>query len=376
MLSIVNPSVERNGASTVTRGLLKALALPPFRSQIDCLPMRDTPVRWRRTAQVRSLLAGLISDLPAKAAFYYSKGSREKVVDRAHSHRYDLIVVNGSDLLWVAKFLPRSIPRILVAHNIEHLLFDAQIRHLSHAYGPIKSFLRADCDRLRKFELEGMREIENVIFLSTEEENYARSLSEGVQSVTIPPVFDYQPATRQAKIPGPVLDVGFIGNLGWWPNQVALRWFVDRVLPEVKSPLRLNLFGRTAGGFDRGDARIVHCGVVDDIEQIWQRCDFFICPAFSTGGICVKLAEAAYNGMPVLATSQAARGLPIEEDPALVFLDEPQQWAQLLNSADARRLAGLRTSERTRGQFEIGTHKDALHQFVNRVISAGSTLQP
>jgi hypothetical protein len=54
MLSIVNPQVERNGAATVTRGLLKLLALPPpFEAQVGCVPVRAEPRRWHRLVRVQ-----------------------------------------------------------------------------------------------------------------------------------------------------------------------------------------------------------------------------------------------------------------------------------------------------------------------------------
>ena len=82
MLSIVNPGVERNGAATVTRGLLKLLALPPLEAQVDCVPVRAEPPRCHRLAQARSLLLGSFSSLPAKAAFLYSQEFRDKVAAR------------------------------------------------------------------------------------------------------------------------------------------------------------------------------------------------------------------------------------------------------------------------------------------------------
>jgi hypothetical protein len=367
MLSIVNPLVERNGASTVTRGLLKLLGLPPFQAQVECVPVRDEPVRWHRLAQTRSLVRSSLSSLPAKPAFVYSKTFHEKVT-RLLSEHYDLVIVNGADLLWIADYLPPSIPRILIAHNIEHQLFDARVRYLGRMCWPLDELLRAQSKRLKDYELNGMRDTGNVIFLSQDDAGYVQGLCEGLRSAIAPPVFDYEPTIRQPRKPGPTLQIGLLGNFGWWPNRLGLQWFAHEVLPHVKSPVRLNLFGRPAGRGWRGDSRVLEHGMIDGIRQVWEGCDIMICPAFDTGGVCVKLAEAAYNRMPVLATSHAARGLPIEKDPALVFLDEPGEWVQFLNSTAARELAERQVSERIGAKFAIDAHKDTLQQFVDDVI--------
>lgn len=369
ILSIVNPEVERNGAATVTRGLVKVLSLPSFRADVDLIPVRSEPRKWHRLAQVRGVLGSFVSDLPSKAVFLKSHEFRENVEARIRQKAYDLIVLNGSDLLWISQFLPPSIPRILVAHNLEHLLFQCQIRNLSRRYQPLLGVLRKDCQRLEKFEWKGMRQTGNVIFLSGDEAAYTSGFCPNLRSTVMPPIFDYDPWHRPCRKAGAVLEIGYVGNFRWWPNQLGLRWFTDEVLPHVKSPIRIHLFGRNSGRRWQGDPRVVEHGVVESIEHILAKCDFLICPSVASGGVCVKLAEAAYNGIPIVAHSHAARGLGLDDDPALVFLDQPRDWIELLNSPAARDLSERNVSTEIAKRFAVESHKDALHRFVEDVIA-------
>lgn len=368
ILSIVNPEVERNGAATVTRGLIKALSSPPFRSVLHSIPVRREPRKWHSFAQARSVVMSFISDLPAKAVFLKSREFRERVEARLRQQTYDAIVLNGSDLLWISKFLPPSTPRILVAHNLEHLLFDCQIQNLDRMHRPLRGILRRDCKRLEKFEWHGIRETRNVIFLSGEEAVYASRICLNLQYTVAPPLFDYAPCQLARKKPGETLEIGFVGNFAWWPNQLGLKWFTNRVLPHVKSPIRLNLFGPRGRSW-RGDPRVVEQGIVESMDQIWTKCDLLICPSVSSGGVCVKLAEAAYNGMPVLANTHAARGLGLSDDPALLFLDKPGEWVELLNSPAARDHSLRTVSREIAKRFAVESHKDAIQKFVADVIS-------
>ena len=59
---------------------------------------------------------------------------------------------------------------------------------------------------------------------------------------------------------------------------------------------------------------------------------------FSGGGVNIKFAEAVYNGIPLLASTFAARGLPIQPDPGIVLLDHPGEWIDFLTSERAREL--------------------------------------
>jgi hypothetical protein len=372
MLSIVNPIVERNGASTVTRGLLKLLASPPLKADVDCIPVRRQPSGWHRLMQIRSLTHSRFSNLPAKAAFVCSTEFRERVIARIRSADYDLIILNGADLLWISDYLPKSIPRLLVAHNIEHRLFAGLVKSIGRSCWPLEKLLCVEGERLKDYELNGMRETRNVMFLSQEEAGYAQSLCEGLRLTTVPPVFDYEPAIRKPRRQGAVLELGLLGNFCWWPNQLGLRWFVREVLPNLKSPVRLNLFGRPGSRRWRGDPRIREHGMVERIQQVWETCDLMICPVFSSAGVCVKLAEAVYNGVPVLATNLAARGLPIDKDSALVFLDGSREWVDFLNSTAAWQLTQRQVSEKTKAPFSVGAQKAMLHQFVHDAILASS----
>ncbi|HUA20633.1 MAG TPA: glycosyltransferase [Bryobacteraceae bacterium] len=369
LLSIVNPQVERNGAATVTRGLLRLLTSPAIGAETGCIPVRAAPCKWHRLAQAGSLLKSSVSTLPSKASFLHSRQFLDEVKLRIRNEHWDAIILNGADLLWVSEHLPGSIPRILVAHNIEHLLFDSQIQNLSWAYRPLRGLLRSDLRRLRDFELQGIRDTRNIIFLSSEDAAYATLHCPDIRSAVIPPVFPEGPVCLSRQKPGPVLRLGYVGNFGWWPNQLGLRWFAKEVLPHVSVPFQLNLFGYGSEFAWRGDRRVVGHGMVEDMERILSHCDLLICPAFAGGGVSVKLVEAVYNRMPVLANKNAGRGLPLVDDPAVVFLDDGKDWAALLNSSAARETAQRTVAAETAERFAVHSYVDVLGEFLRGVVS-------
>lgn len=372
MPSIVNPAIERNGASTVTQGLFKALAQPPLQARIDCIPVREKPMRWQRLGQARSLFRAGVSQLPAKAAFCYSRALRNEITTRLAREHYDLVMLNGSDILWLLDYLPPSIPRILVAHNIEYQLFDSQIRSLGWMPPPLPWLLRRDYRRLREFEVKGLGDSLNVIFLSHADAAHAGVICPGLNAVCVPPLFDHKPWNRPGTNTTGVLEISFLGNFGWWPNQAALRWFVDQVLPHVRTPVRLHLYGQGSERSCPDNARIVKHGMVESIEQVWKNCDLSICPTLSEAGVHVKLAEAVYNRIPILAATQAVRGIALQEDPAIVLLDGCRSWIDFLNSTAVRDLASRRVSEKVASVFSVDTHKDALQSFVATRLLAGA----
>jgi hypothetical protein len=369
MPSIVDPASDRNGASTVTRGLLHLVAAPPLGAQVEVVAARSLSPGWRRLRQARSLLGSEFSDMPSKVAYVCSRSFRRAVERRLNEGGFQLIVLNGGDLLGLMPYLPPGVPHLVVAHNVEHDLFRSQISSLRRMLRPMRYFLERDSHRLERFERQGLRAAVNVIFLSCEDAAWARGECLDLNTLVVPPVFDYEPVELRTRAAADGLDVGLIGNFGWWPNRDSLRWFLERILPYTNAEVRLHLFGKYSESALGSHPRVLKHGSVGHFADIWSACDFLVCPVVSGGGVSVKFAEAVYNRMPVLATPRAARGLPLASDPAIVLLEGPQQWVDFLNSRAARVLGSRRVSAAVAETFSPKSHREAFQRFIKSVVT-------
>jgi glycosyltransferase involved in cell wall biosynthesis len=127
-----------------------------------------------------------------------------------------------------------------------------------------------------------------------------------------------------------------IANFDWWPNRQGLAWFTRHVLPSLEPTVRVHLFGHGSVRAAPRDSRVVAHGFVPRIEDAFSACDLMICPIRSGGGVSIKLAEAMYHGVPVLATRFATRGLDLVSGAAAVLLDDAEDWIGFLNDASVR----------------------------------------
>ena len=278
--------------------------------------------------------------------------------------RFDLVLLNGSDLLWLLPEIPPDIPRILIAHNIEHRLFLSQIDTHYPAPGIRRSALMRDWRVLRDYETAGIREVENVIFLSEQDAITAVDSNPRTRSIVVPPVFDYVVNGHEGSTDHDGIDVGLVGNFGWWPNLEGLRWFLAEVFPHTGADVRLHLFGEQSHAAASPHPRIVNHGFVEMAADIWSHCDFTICPTNVGGGVNVKLAEAVYNRVPVLTTSFGAKGLPLPSYPGIMVLDGASNWIDFLASDAARRFGSARVSEKVANLFAMDTHADRVQNFI------------
>jgi len=369
MPSIVDPVSQLGGAWTATRGLVDLLRASPFDAEVVLVPPDVLSPTAHRARQYLALAQSFVSGVPAKFQFKFSRRVLATMKDLLSKADFDLILINGSDLLWMLPHLPPAAARILVAHNVEHLLYADQIAVEGPHWLPLKSILRSDCARLRKQELAGLRAIGNVVFLSSEDERYVRVACPHLRAISVPPLMKASPAARPPySVGSSVMEIGMLANFGWWPSQQGVRWFLREVFPYLNHA-RLHLFGNHSQEVASEHSNVVKHGYLLELGVIWSACDFMICPVFAGGGVSIKLVEAISHGVPVVATHYAIRGIPVEPDPAIVLRDSTREWIEFLNSPAARELHRLSPSPRIIARFLPECYIEGLSNFLKAVLS-------
>jgi polysaccharide biosynthesis protein PslH len=369
MPSIVDPRSQLGGAWTVTRGIMKLLSAPPLNAEIISVTPSEMSWTAHRARRYVALAQSLMSGLPAKFQFQYSRQMLDTVRRHLADQHFNLLLLNGSDLLWMLPYLPRGTATLLIAHNIEHLLYADQIQVMYPRQGLRKRLLLRDHARLRRHELTGLRAVSNVMCLSTQDEAYVRRECPEVNCVTIPPLFDGTPAARPADLEtASRLEIGMLANFGWWPAQQGVRWFLDEVFPQLRANIRLHLFGKGSEDIATEHPGVVKHGYISELDTVWSTCHLMICPVFAGGGVSIKLVEAVCRGVPVIATRYAMRGLPIDSDPAIILRDTPAEWIEFLNSCDALKVRQLSPSSRAIAHFLPKNHLDRLCHVLHEII--------
>ena len=340
MPSIVDPREARGGAWTATRGLIRVLELAWPGVAIECIPVPSRSRAGHRVRQLRCLVQGAAAiGPPAKIAFSRSASLRRRVIESLRSAKPDLVILNGSDLLWLLSVVPKDVKVLLVAHNIEHELYRAQVSTLAKQSSVAERLLKRDCARLKEQEWSAMRSVQRVVFLSEADRNTALNACPALESIALPPVFDYVPHPSR----GPMSDrvaIGMFADFSWWPNQSSLKWFLEEVWPLLEPDIELHLAGYGSDhATDLRQPRVHAHGFVSDPRDVFRLCDLMIAPIVTGAGVKVKVAEALFNRVPVVATSIALRGLPLDSTAPVQVCDTTSEWQTALRPAAARSLA-------------------------------------
>lgn len=114
----------------------------------------------------------------------------------------------------------------------------------------------------------------------------------------------------------PVPLILFVGTLNYPPNEEAVQWLVQSVLPCLRRHLagawRLRVLGRSPdAGLRRAllDAGVELVADAAHLAPHYAEARVAVVPVFAGGGSKVKLLEALSHGRPVVATRHGVRGL-------------------------------------------------------------------
>jgi glycosyltransferase involved in cell wall biosynthesis len=129
-------------------------------------------------------------------------------------------------------------------------------------------------------------------------------------------------------------DLVFTGSMDWMPNEDAIVWFTEAILPLVRAQVpdvTLTVVGRNppvrVQALGERDPSVRVTGRVDDVRPYVERSAVFVVPIRIGGGTRLKIYEAMAMERPVVSTTVGAEGLPVRDGVDAVLADEPQAFA-------------------------------------------------
>jgi glycosyltransferase involved in cell wall biosynthesis len=258
------------------------------------------------------------------------------MVDELCRFRPDLVMLEGASwavYLWMLfRAIRRTLPQVRIvyhAHNIEYLL--RRQRH-GRAIGAITRWaegrLLANCDFAT-----AVSEVDRGLF---------RELYK-VDTMLFPNGVD---ATRFASVsPGEAerarsaYGIGnsaiiFSGLYTYPPNRMAIDFLLRDVMPNLLVHLRDARLVITGGHIPQRERWLITPGIVphDELPALLASCKVAVAPIFSGSGTRLKILEAMAAGVPVVATSKGAEGLPFVHREHLLIANDAAAFVESLRA--------------------------------------------
>lgn len=301
----------------------------------------------RRSARFfAELAANLVSPLPYAVARYRSDAMRAATADAVRDG-VDVVVCDFlAPSLNVPDELP--VPTVLFQHNVESMIWQ---RHAEVATHPVKQrYMHLQWQRMLRHEIAECRRFDHVVAVSQQDADVFRQQF-GVTSVSdVPTGVDTSYFRPNGTVARRRNNLVFTGSMDWMPNEDAILWFAEAILPLVRArvpDVTLTVVGRNPPPRIRAlgehDAAIEVTGSVPDVRPYIEASSLFVVPIRVGGGTRLKIYEAMAMERAVVSTSVGAEGLPVTDGQDARIADTPAAFADAVVTllADEARTAAM-----------------------------------
>ena len=323
------------------------------------------------------LLFNLVSSLPYAIKKYESPAMRREVAKRVAGGRFDVLVC---DFLAPAVNVPPQVAcaSVLFQHNVEAMIWKRHYEVQTNAAK--KAYLYRQWQKMRAFEAKMCPQFDCVIAVSREDREQMQQ-EYGVEAIyDVPTGVDtafFRPSGELKRKPENLV---FTGSMDWLPNEDAIRYFTEQILPRIKQAvpgITLTVVGRDPYPglveLSKRDPSVVITGRVADVRPYMEEAAVYIVPLRIGGGTRLKIYEAMAMEKPIVSTSIGAEGLPVANGEEIILADTPVSFAEavvkLLRQESLAAEIGKRAAAKVREQFGWDTVADSFAAVCERAIS-------
>jgi glycosyltransferase involved in cell wall biosynthesis len=237
-----------------------------------------------------------------------------------------------ADFLFAAVNVPfgGEVPVVLFEHNVEYLIWK-RLSELETVPWR-RALLEIEWRKLRASEASTCARADLTIAVSQEDRRRLAELAPRSRIAAIPTGVDTSYFTPHSEAERPAHLV-FSGSMDWHPNEDAVVYFIDSILPRIRAAIphaSFSVVGRHPTDRLRaiaGRAGVHLTGTIDDVRPPIAEAAVYVVPLRAGGGTRLKIFEALAMGKAVVSTTVGAEGLTIQPDRHYIAADAPADFA-------------------------------------------------
>jgi glycosyltransferase involved in cell wall biosynthesis len=191
-----------------------------------------------------------------------------------------------------------------------------------------------EAKKLALEEARAFREMQRVLLCSTEDRKLLGQRFKLDQIAVVPNTIRVPAQLPAPAMHGP-LRLLFVGTLNYAPNENAVKWLVEEIMPAIRAKVGQDMAELTVIGRGPTDwlkkmaatgAFSLH-GDVPEVEPYYEACHAVLVPIRAGGGTRIKILEAFGYGRVVISTTLGAEGIAAEDGQELLIADDADGFA-------------------------------------------------
>jgi glycosyltransferase involved in cell wall biosynthesis len=328
------------------------------------------------------LVMNLASDLPYAIKKYESAEMRREIEKRVD--QFDVLIC---DFLAPAVNVPHDLEcaTVLFQHNVEAMIWKRHYEVQTNAAK--KKYLFRQWRKMFDFEAKACPSFDCVVAVSREDREMMQE-QYGVKNVyDVPTGVDTEFFRPSGDVERKPHNLVFTGSMDWLPNEDAIRYFTETVMPRIKQTIpdvTLTVVGRDPYPalleLSKRDPSVIVTGRVDDVRPYMEAASVYIVPLRIGGGTRLKIYEGMAMEKPIVSTSIGAEGLPVTNGEEIVLADTPESFAdaviKLLQNETLANEIGRRAAARVRAEFGWESVADSFASACERAIKHKKAQKP
>jgi glycosyltransferase involved in cell wall biosynthesis len=254
-----------------------------------------------------------------------------------------------ADFLLAAANVPLDgpVPVVFFSHNVEHVIWKRLCEVETRWWR--RALLDIEWRKMRRYESRACARAKLTVAVSETDRATLAAHAPGAGVRAIPTGVDVSYFTPNGYHEGSAALV-FTGSMDWYPNEDAILYFVEKILPEVRREMpgvTLSVVGRNPtsrllAAASAAGVRVT--GTVNDIRPYVAEAAVYVVPLRIGGGTRLKIFEALAMGKAVVSTSVGAEGLPLVDGKHFLQADAAGEFAaavvSLLRDPERRKALG------------------------------------
>ncbi|MBI2827729.1 MAG: glycosyltransferase [Acidobacteria bacterium] len=293
-----------------------------------------TPPKRGSARFALALLGSWLSPLPVDVSKCRVPALRRTAVRLMGNDAYDVCV---ADFLAATPNVPLDgpVPMVLFAHNVEHMIWKRLGQNETRVWR--RAVLELEWRKMRRYEAQACNRAGLTIAVSEVDRELLVGNAPGASVCAIPTGVDTSYFSPNGCPERPSALV-FTGAMDWYPNEDAILFFLDAILPSIRRKVpevSLTVVGRnptprlqTAAA----DVGVRVTGTVDDVRPYMADAALYVVPLRIGGGTRLKIFEALAMGKAVVSTTVGAEGLPLIPGKHFLQADDPADFARAVVS--------------------------------------------